>query len=67
MSNYLKSLRVRQGLHQEDIAKLLGIASCSYSLKETGKRDFTIAELKKIKDIFKLTAEEFCKVFFEEN
>lgn len=42
------------GYTQKDIAELLGIKQNSYSMKESGKRKFTIEEIAKLKDILKL-------------
>ncbi|MFL8675188.1 helix-turn-helix transcriptional regulator [Clostridioides sp. GD02404] len=53
MKNYiLKSLRIRQGLRQRDLAKLLGMNPNTYSSKENGVRRFTISEAIKISDFF---------------
>ena len=50
--NYkLKGARVEKGLTQEDIAKMIGISTYSYLMKENGKRDFTLTEMKKICEI----------------
>ncbi|MCC0647985.1 helix-turn-helix domain-containing protein [Clostridioides sp. ZZV15-6598] len=53
MKNYiLKSLRVRQGLRQRDLAKILGMNPNTYSSKENGDRRFTVSEAMKISDFF---------------
>lgn len=50
--NYkLKGARVEKGLTQEDMAKRIGISTYSYLMKENGKRDFTLSEMKKICNI----------------
>lgn len=50
----LKHYRMIAGYTQKDIAELLGIKQNSYSMKESGKRKFTIEEIAKLKDILKL-------------
>ena len=47
----LKGARVEKGLTQEDMAKRIGISTYSYLMKENGKRDFTLSEMKKICEI----------------
>jgi len=47
----LKGARVEKGLTQEDMAKRIGISTYSYLMKENGKRDFTLTEMKKICEI----------------
>mgnify|MGYP001947261842 FL=1 len=50
--NYkLKGARVEKGLTQEDMAERIGISTYSYLMKENGKRDFTLTEMKKICEI----------------
>lgn len=60
-SNKLKSQRALNECTQSDIAKMLGISVTSYSCKESGKKDFTLSEAKKIADYFKITID---KLFF---
>lgn len=47
----LKGARVEKGLTQEDMAERIGISTYSYLMKENGKRDFTLTEMKKICEI----------------
>lgn len=47
----LKGARVEKGLTQEDMAERIGISTYSYLMKENGKRDFTLNEMKKICEI----------------
>jgi len=50
--NYkLKGARVEKGLTQEDMAERIGISTYSYLMKENGKREFTLTEMKKICEI----------------
>ena len=41
------------GLNQEQMAEKLGISKNNYCLKEQGKLDFNLTEVKKILEIFK--------------
>lgn len=50
----LIELRRKNGLTQDDMAKLLNLSRVGYSLKETGKNDFKHSEMNKISKIFKL-------------
>ena len=54
----VKEYRVKMGYTQEQIAELLNIKQASYGRKENGKRAFTIAEIKKLKEILQVTYEE---------
>lgn len=51
VNHKLKGARVEKGLTQEDMAERIGISTYSYLMKENGKRDFTLTEMKKICDI----------------
>ncbi|HHW90712.1 MAG TPA: helix-turn-helix transcriptional regulator [Clostridiales bacterium] len=51
MNHKLKGTRVEKGLTQEDMAEKIGISTYSYLMKENGKRDFTLTEMKKICEI----------------
>lgn len=65
MSNYLKSVRVRCGMTQTDVAKILEISAPAYCKKERGKTEFTLNELRTLKSLFHLGDYEFCKIFFQ--
>lgn len=66
MGNYLKSIRIKNGISQDEIAQILNISKTTYCHKETGKTEFNLKELKKMKEFFKLNNDEFCEVFFNE-
>lgn len=51
INHKLKGARVEKGLTQEDMAERIGISTYSYLMKENGKRDFTLTEMKKICEI----------------
>ncbi len=53
---YIK--RRENKLNQADIAKILHIAKETYCLKETGKRDFTIREAKRLAKYYGCTLDE---------
>ena len=59
----MKILKVREyrklnGYNQEDLARLLSITQSAYSRKENGKRRFTMDEITKLKDIFRVTCDD---------
>lgn len=62
MKNNIKIYRALHSLKQEDISKKLGITLGTYSLKESGKAQFTLGEAKIIADLFNKTIDE---IFFE--
>ncbi len=56
--------RNEKGLSQEEMAKLLGISKNNYNLKENGKLDFNLVEVKKILSILN---DSYDNIFFDEN
>ena len=54
----VKEYRLLNGYTQTDIANILNIKQSSYSNKELGRRDFTIEEIKLLKELFKVTYED---------
>lgn len=56
--NILKSLRVKQGLKQQDVANYLGITVGAYNYKENGKRKFSIDEAIKLARLLKCDIED---------
>lgn len=50
----LKAQRVRQGKTQEDLAKVLGIKTNTYSKKEAGTIKITVEEFQKICNYLKI-------------
>ncbi len=60
----LKSLRVREGLRQEDMAKMLGISGRAYTEKENGKSQWKVGEARKISKYFDISMED---LFFSPN
>ncbi len=56
--------RNEKRITQEQMGKLLGISKNNYNLKENGKLDFSLTEVKKILDILK---SDYNEIFFEEN
>ena len=62
--NLLEAEMKRHGDTGISLAKALGIASTTFSLKLCGHRDFTIGEIDTIKKRYNLTAEELESIFF---
>ena len=56
--------RNEKGITQEKMAEMLGISKNNYNLKENGKLDFNLVEVKKILDILN---DNYDTIFFEEN
>ena len=54
----IKEYRLLKGYTQAEIANVLNIKQSSYSNKELGRRDFTIEEIKLLKELFKVTYED---------
>lgn len=55
--------RNRKGLRQNDISKLLNLSIIQYGKKERGQVDFTISEVKKLKNILNLDANQIIEIF----
>lgn len=56
--------RNEKGFTQEKMANLLGISKNNYNLKERGKLDFNLMEVKKILEILNSNYED---IFFEKS
>ena len=54
----INEYRILKGYTQAEIANILNIKQSSYSNKELGRRDFTIEEIKLLKELFKVTYED---------
>ena len=54
----IKEYRILKGYTQSEIANILNIKQSSYSNKESGKRDFTIEEIKLLKELFEVTYDD---------
>lgn len=64
MNKELKKIRIDYEFSQKDMAeKVFGISKSSYCKKEKGTTKFTVNEIKKAKDFFKLTDNEVVKIF----
>lgn len=54
----MKEYRVIKGLTQSEIAEMLGIKQNTYSYKERGIYDFSVKEIKKLKEILEVEYEQ---------
>lgn len=54
----IKEYRILKGYTQSEIANILNIKQSSYSNKELGRRDFTVEEIKLLKELFEVTYDE---------
>ena len=61
----LKSKLALHGDSQSALARKMGIAIVTLSLKMTGQRNFTQGEIDFIRKEYNLTPEEVCEIFFE--
>lgn len=63
LTRKIKAYRTFSTWTQEEIAEKLGISQATYNKKENGKIPFSLAEAKKIADLFGKNIEE---LFFED-
>ena len=61
----LRRARKARGYKQHDIAQYMGVTNKTYSLKETGKRDFTRDEVLRVIKCLNLSFDEVNSIFFE--
>ena len=54
----IKEYRIIKGYTQRELAEILGIKQNTYSDKERGKTNFTIDEIKIMKELFSVTYDE---------
>ena len=54
----IKENRIIRGYTQRELAEILGIKQNTYSDKERGKTNFTIDEIKIIKELFNTTYDD---------
>ena len=54
----IKEYRIIKGYTQKELAEVLGIKQNNYSDKERGKTNFTIDEIKIIKELFSVTYDD---------
>ena len=54
----IKEYRLLKGYTQSEIANVLNIKQSSYSNKELGRREFTIEEIKLLKELIEVTYED---------
>lgn len=54
----IKDYRIIKGYTQRELAEILGIKQNTYSDKERGKTNFTIDEIKIIKELFNTTYDD---------
>ncbi len=61
---YLKSIRIREGYKQKDMARLLGCQEGSYQRKETNILPFSHKEIAYLRTKLNMSTKEFIKTFF---
>lgn len=55
----IRELREDRGLHQKEVAAVLGVSQSSYCDLENGHKTFTAVELDKLANFYDLTLDEF--------
>ena len=58
----IKYLRIKNNITQKQMADFFNINFSTYSLKENGKRQFTVQELKALAGIFKVKMDDLIEV-----
>jgi len=66
-SNELKSKRIKFGYTQTDVGQALSISKSSYSKKENGVQNFSIAEIKLLRKILEINDLELVDIFFNDS
>ncbi len=61
-----KVAQIRAGVSKEDIASALNINITTVYRKINGESDFTLSELRKLKEMLRLTKEDVDRIFFSE-
>lgn len=59
----LKAEMVRNDVTQRELASLIGISRSGLYKKLTGQNNFTLDEVRKIRDILNLDNETICNIF----
>lgn len=67
MKEKLKKVLKEHGISQNELADMLGLTYQTISIKMNGHKDFTLSELRLIKIIFGLSAEEMDDIFYNVN
>lgn len=60
----LKAARARRGVTQADVARILGVSVGAYTLKENGKRVFTLPNVQQLSQYLNLEPLEIQRIFF---
>lgn len=58
----IKDLRIKNKITQKQMSDFFNINFSTYSLKENGKRQFTVQELKALAGIFKVKMDDLIEV-----
>lgn len=64
MKEKLKKVLKACGINQTELAEMLGLTYQTISIKINGHKDFTQSEIRGIKRILKLNAEQVDSIFF---
>jgi len=61
-----KIAQIRAGVSKEEIAKYLGVNPTTVYRKFNGESEFTLSELRKLKELLHLSKEDVERIFFGE-
>lgn len=61
-----KVAQIRAGVTKDEIAAALGINIVTLYRKINGESDFSLSELKKLKNLFKLSKDDVDRIFFSD-
>ena len=63
--NLLKSIIYKKGMTIKKVAEMLGITRISLSMKISGKTNFSVEDIKKLRKILGLTNKEIIEIFID--
>lgn len=63
--NELKAARIKRGISSKDLAEKLNWSAVRYSVKETGSRNMSLNDAKKISVALNLSPAEILLIFFD--
>lgn len=65
--NELKAARIRRGVTQKELAKILNVTGANYCMKENGVRRLFISDANDIANALNLSPQEINDIFFAKN
>lgn len=62
----LKGKRISKGITQAKAAEAIGMYPTTYSLKESGRRGFTLDEANRVAALLEMSNDEIADIFFDD-